>query len=132
MCYNIRMEPQKKILIIDDEKNFLDIFLAKLESAGFVVELAGDGVSGIKRVREWKPDLVLLDMNMPGLSGADVITKLKEESGTKDIKVAFITAIGDPKNKERDASYAMAIGAVGYIQKTDDLNKIVEEIRSFL
>ena len=126
------MEQRKRILIIDDEDSFLDIFSAKFEVAGFSVEVARDGVSGINKIREWKPDLVLLDMNMPGLSGADVMGKLKEDPDIKNTKVAFVTAVGTPENRERDANLAKAIGAVGYIQKTDNLDKIVKEVEGLL
>ncbi len=127
-------DKQPLILIVDDEPDFLEIFGMKLTSAGFRVETAGDGESGIKMAKELKPDLILMDVKMPGVSGADAVLRLKSDPETKNIKVVFLSSLGDPRREiqEIDRRFAGELGADGYIKKSDDLNKTVDQIKTLL
>ncbi len=128
------MTGQPLILLIDDEPNFLEIFKTKFSAIGFGVETALNGEEGIKKAKALKPDLILLDMKMPGLSGADVLIKLRDDKATKGIKVMFLTNLGDPRPEMNEVSERISIevGAHGYIRKTDDLDSIVERVKDFL
>lgn len=122
------------ILIIDDNPSFVEIFSVKLEAAGFSVASADAGESGIQKAMEVVPDLVLLDIEMPGMTGIQVISKMKADPRLKHIKVVFLTNHGETGENDAwlDKKFAGEIGAIGYIKKTDDLDKIVKEIKTIL
>ncbi len=131
------MADQPLILIIDDELVFLEIFGAKLSAAGFKVETAISGAAGIEKAKMIKPNLILMDVKMPGMSGAEALLKIKEDAAIKDIKVVFLTSLGDPRAEmlelqDVDVKFATGSGALGYLRKTDDLDSIVERVKSFL
>jgi len=125
---------QPLILIVDDEPDFLEIFGTKLGASGFRVETAGSGEEGIKKAKSLKPDLTLMDVKMPGISGAEALLKLKEDPETKDLKVVFLTGLGDPSAEMQEINRRLSaeIGAQGYIKKTENLDTIVDQVRSFL
>ena len=79
------MADQPHILIIDDERQFIDIFSSKLSAAGFKVEAALSGAEGIEKARTMKPDLILLDVKMPGMSGAETLLKIQEDEALNNI-----------------------------------------------
>ena len=90
------MSEMKMVLVIDDEPDAIQIVETMLsEVEGVVVESANDGDSGLARVRESKPDLILLDVQMPGKSGFDVFIDLKQDSATADIPVVMLTCVAD-------------------------------------
>jgi len=121
------------ILLVDDEANFLEIFYAKLRQAGFRVETAENGEKGIEAAKKFKPDLILMDMKMPKMNGAQAVIKLKEDPETKDIKVVFLTNFGDPRTEmeEVDRKFSRDMGAMDYLRKTSDLDEIVQKIQTF-
>ena len=122
------------ILLVDDEANFLEIFYAKLRQAGFRVETAENGEKGIEAAKKFKPDLILMDMKMPKMNGAQAVIKLKEDPETKDIKVVFLTNFGDLRTgmEEIDRKFSRDIGAMDYLRKTSDLDEIVKKIQTFV
>lgn len=131
------MADQSLILIIDDEAAFNEIFGAKLSAAGFKVEAAMSGAEGIEKAKALKPNLILLDIKMPGMNGAETLLKIKEDPATKDAKVIFLTSLGDPRAELAEFQdvgnkFSKDFGAGGYIRKTDDLVSIVDRIKSFL
>lgn len=127
-------ETKPLILLIDDTADFREIFSLKLGASGFRVITASGGEEGISLLKANKPDLVLLDMEMPGMSGVETIMKIKEDSSIKNNKVVFLTSYGEPQEKLHwtDKKFAEEIGAMDYIRKTEDLDKIVEHIRGNL
>ena len=98
----------KRILVIDDEKDFCFFLKQNLESSGdFAVEVCSNALEGFTQVRKLHPDMVLLDVRMPGMGGGDIATAIKENQETKDIPFAFITALKEQfnlKNKELSVS----------------------------
>jgi|SRR3989344_1342360 len=117
----------KTILLVDDSSDFREIFSLKLKAAGFVVETAENGAEALDKLKTTKPDLVLLDMEMPVMNGAETLMKLREDAALKDLKVAFLTNLGDPKKEgaTSDEKFALEAGAVSYLRKTDDLDLII-------
>lgn len=90
------METDKKIiLIVDDEAEYRKIFSDKLKGEGFSVLEAKDGNEGLKTALEKKPDLVLLDLGMPGMDGMTMLEKLRGNAWGKDVKVIILTNISD-------------------------------------
>jgi CheY-like chemotaxis protein len=84
----------KKILVIDDEASFVNVVKRIIESrSSYQVFTATDGQTGLKLARTEKPDLILLDIVMPGMSGSDVAEDLLEDPLTRDIPIIFVTAI---------------------------------------
>lgn len=128
--------PDKKplILIIDDTIDFLEIFSLKLDAAGFRVLTASSGEEGIKIIKANKPDLVLLDMEMPIMNGVEVLMKIKEDKPISGTKVVFLTSYGEPTEKHAwlDSKFAEEIGAMDYIRKTDDFDRIIGRIKELL
>lgn len=121
------------VLIVDDEENFREIFSTKLKESGFRVETAKDGAEGFMDAKKLKPDLILMDMEMPILNGAGAVMRLKADEETKNIKVIFLTNYGDPRTdmREADDHFSAEIGADAYLRKTDDLETITNKVKSF-
>lgn len=118
------------VLLIDDSDDFREIVSLRLGAAGFETVQANRGEAGIEKLKNIKPDLVVLDMEMPGLNGVETLMKIKDDPATKDAKVVFLTSYGEPQEKmaEVDQKFAAEVGALCYIRKTDDMNHIIREI----
>ncbi|TES92349.1 MAG: response regulator [Candidatus Cloacimonadota bacterium] len=118
---------KKKVLIIDDEKDILELVSIILSESDISVYRAEDGLSGLEIAREEKPDLILLDIMMPEIDGWEVLKMLKVDEETKDIPVAMLTC----KTETRDKVLGIQEGAIDYITKPfapDGLLTKVEEI----
>jgi len=119
---------KKKILIIDDEQNFTKTVKLNLEETGkYEVETKNNGVRCVPFVKRIRPDLILLDVLMPDIGGADVAAQLKEDEGVKDIPIVFITAA---VTKDEAGSKFSLIGGRAYLSKpvsTEDLIACIEE-----
>ena len=85
----------KKILIIDDEPEVVRLLVTELESHGYEVETANDGMAGFEKAKELVPDIVLLDVIMPGWSGFETASRLNAHPKTYDIPIIFITAMSN-------------------------------------
>lgn len=128
------MANQPLILIVDDDANFREIFSIKLGAEGYRIETAENGQLGVEKAKQVKPDLILMDVNMPVMNGAAAVLKLREDPDTKNMIVAFLTSLGDPRldMAQSDISFSESFGAKGYLKKTDDLDKLSEQIKGFL
>jgi two-component system, OmpR family, phosphate regulon response regulator PhoB len=100
------------ILIVEDHPTMRDAMRLVLEEDGHQVEEASDGESGIAMVRDRAPDVVLLDLNIPMVSGAEVLQTLKSDPATAEVLVVVVTATGEEGRRK-----AIAQGADGYITK---------------
>jgi CheY-like chemotaxis protein len=100
------------ILIVEDHPTMRDAMRLVLEEDGHQVEEASDGEAGIAMVRDRAPDVVLLDLNIPVVSGADVLETLKSDPATAEVLVVVVTATGEEGRRK-----AIAQGADGYITK---------------
>ena len=83
-----------------------------LEHEGFVIREAGDGTNALAMVRDQPPDLMFLDLNIPGVSGADVLSQLKADPATRDVRIIIVTATG-----EEGRDYVLSLGADEYFTK---------------
>jgi CheY-like chemotaxis protein len=128
------MAEQKLILIVDDEPAFREIFGTKLGAEGFRVETAENGEVALAKAKALKPDLILMDVKMPVMDGATAVLKLREDPEIKDMKVVFLTSIGDPgmEMQEINQRRSKNFGAQGYLKKTDDLDHLSGEIKKIL
>ena len=123
-----RAEVSARILVVDDERQNLDLMEAMLTSSGFDVLLAGGGEEGLRLAREQKPDLILLDLMMPGLSGFEVCARLKTDPQTGGIPVLFVTALSQISDKER----ALAAGGDDFLTKPYQRAELLARVEALL
>jgi len=116
------------ILIIDDSKTNIGILSAVLESYGFQTITARNGKMGIQRVIFSKPDLILLDIMMPGLNGFETCLRLKSDDRTKNIPIIFMTALADIESKLQ----AFEAGGVDYITKPFEKAEVLARVKTHL
>jgi CheY-like chemotaxis protein len=128
------MAEQKLILIVDDDPSFREIFGAKFGADGFRIETAENGQLGIEKAKALKPDLILMDVNMPVMDGPTAVLKLRDDPEMKDLKVVFLTSLGDPQKEMQELNHKFSrdFGAQGYLKKTDDLDSLNEKVKAFL
>jgi len=118
----------KKILVIDDDQGFVAMLKTNLNMRGFDVVTALTGERGLVEAEAKKPDLILLDVILPGIKGRDVCIRLKDNPKTKNIPVIFLTA----KNSPDDIQAEMAVGGVTHITKPVDFPRLLQEINTIL
>jgi CheY-like chemotaxis protein len=104
------------VLVIDDERAIRTVCRVNLAASGIDVVEAEDGQSGLEAARREQPDLILLDVMMPGVDGWDVARRLGDDPATREIPVVFVTARAD----DADKRIAQRLGGVGYIVKPFD------------
>ena len=119
------MKP-KKILIVDDEPVVVTLLKSRIESRGFLVETAHDGVSGLEKAKAWQPDFILLDVIMPGIDGYETCRRLKIMKETAHIPVVLFTAA----QETRLEALAQQAGAARVVQKpfVNHIFKAISEI----
>ncbi len=118
-----------KVLIIDDEPDLLETIRFRLDAAGYEVITAPDGLSGIEKAREAKPDLIMLDIMMPGIDGFETLKRLKEEMATKKIPTVIFSC---GKDEEEWAKKSLKIGAVGYVVKPFETESLLFTVEKFV
>jgi two-component system alkaline phosphatase synthesis response regulator PhoP len=114
-----------KILIVDDEPSIVKLVTAYLEPEGYQVYTASDGPSGLKAARAYKPDLVVLDVMLPGMDGIELLSRLRRESG---VYVILLTA----KTEETDKIVGLSVGADDYVTKPFSPRELVARIKAAL
>ncbi|MEI7879315.1 MAG: response regulator [bacterium] len=119
---------QKQILVVDDEKDILELVNFNLTREGFGVVSAMSGEGGLNVVAQKKPDLILLDLMLPGMSGLEVCRKLKRDPATADIPIIMITA----KGEESDIILGLELGADDYVGKPFGIKILISRIRAVL
>jgi DNA-binding response OmpR family regulator len=119
----------KKILIIEDDKFLRELIGQKLLKEGYDIVEAVDGEKGIKSIKEEKPDLVLLDLILPGMDGFEVLTKVKEDAGIAQIPVIILSNLGQKDDIEK----GLKMGAVDYLIKAHFTpGEIIDKIKIVL
>ena len=118
----------KKILVVDDEPYMLEILQARLESNGYSVITAINGEDCLKKAGEDKPDLVLMDILLPGMSGFEVAKRLKENDLTKNIPIIMVTALIG----EDAIAKGLKSGATYFISKPFDSQELLTEIKTVI
>ena len=116
------------ILIVDDTPANLGVAVDFIEGKGFTVLVAQDGEEGLQRAQLVLPDLILLDVMMPGIDGFETCRRLKKTESTKDIPVIFMTALADTSDKVK----AFAAGAVDYVSKPFQVEELLARINTHL
>lgn len=119
---------QRRILVVDDEDQNLRLIQAILAPANYEILTASDGSEALEIARHSKPDVILLDAMMPGMTGFDVCRRLKGESGTRLIPVILVTALTGRSNKLK----SIEAGADAFISKPVDKDELRTQVRAFL
>lgn len=118
-----------KVLVVDDEPNIVLSLEFLMEQAGFEVVTAEDGEQALARVNDTKPDLLLLDISLPGISGFDVLERLRSDEGAAaHLPIIMLTAHGRDVEREK----GMALGADDYITKPFSTKALVEKVKALL
>ena len=119
-----------KILVIDDEQDLLDLVKLRLEHHGYVVVYLNSGEGALEKIRKEKPDLILLDIMMPGKNGYDVCYELKHDDATKAIPVIMFTA--KPQWLKEISEISEFVLADDYIYKPFEAQDLLEKIGRLL
>lgn len=118
----------KKILVVDDEQDILKLIEKILSDASYQIILAKNGDEMFELLRKSKPDLILLDVMMPGINGYEICHLLKNNPDTAHIPVVMLTVLSGPQ----DASKGMSMGAEAYLAKPFDPDELGREIKRVL
>ena len=118
--------PEARILVVDDEPSIVDLLREALRYAGFEVTSADNGFDAVRLAREQRPDLLILDVMMPGYDGIEVVRRLRSEGDR--IPVLFLTA----RDASQDAVTGLTVGADDYVTKPFSLGELVARIRAVL
>lgn len=119
---------EKKILVVDDEQDILDLISYNLSKEGFKVFTASDGIQGLETAKTCKPDLVILDIMMPGKDGFEVCRTLRQDSSFSSTAIMFLTA----KSGEIDQILGLELGADDYIQKPISPRVLLARVKTML
>lgn len=120
---------KKKVLVIDDDENLDMVLVDKLTFSGFDASYAIDGVLGLKKALEIKPDVILLDVIMPNMSGWETLEKIRVDAWGEKVKVIMLTSLDKPES----VAHAMEQGSTVFIVKTNyTLDQVVEKVKEVL
>lgn len=119
----------KRVLIVEDDDFLLQMYATKLDLEGFKVSEATTGIQALKVAQREKPDLILLDLNLPELSGFEVLEQLKRDDATKNMKVIVLTNYSQKDNIDR----CIELGADDYLIKAHFVpSEVIAKIKSIL
>ena len=126
---NTIMDTKKKILLVEDDTALAAVYKSRLELEGFEIREVNNGEEALSATVEFKPDLILLDAMMPKISGFDVLDILRNTPETTNIRVIMLTALSQPKDKER----AESLGVDDYLVKSQVvIGDVVERVKHHL
>ena len=115
-----------KVLIVEDERTISDVLVYNLTEFGFEVQAATNGLEGIDRAKRFLPDVILLDVMLPGMDGLEVCRQLRAGAETKASKIIMLTA----KSEEADQLVGFNVGADDYVTKPFSVRVLIERIKS--
>jgi DNA-binding response OmpR family regulator len=118
-----------KILVVEDDRFLRELIVKKLSQEGFEVDFAVDGEDGLTKIKEGKPDIVLLDLILPTIDGFEVLRKLKEEDIVPSLPVIILSNLGQREDIEK----GLSLGAADYLVKAHFTpDEIIQKIKSIL
>lgn len=119
---------KQKIFIVEDEADIRELLEYSLEREGYEVESAPEGVSALARIRRKVPDLILLDLMLPGLDGLEICRRLKQDDATRGIPIIMVTA----KGEEADVVLGLGLGADDYVPKPFSPKEVAARVKAVL
>ncbi|MBV1905086.1 MAG: response regulator transcription factor [Pseudomonadales bacterium] len=120
--------PSKQIIVVEDEPDIQEVLSYNLKREGFAVETALDGAEGLSLIQRIVPDLVLLDLMLPGMDGLDICRHLKENHLTQHIPIIMVSA----KGEESDVVLGLGIGADDYVAKPFSPRELIARVKAVL
>jgi len=117
---------QETLLLVDDNPNNLQVLYQTLEGKGYKLLLAKNGIDAISIAKKVHPELILLDIMMPGMDGYEVCKSIKSEASLADISIIFLSALDDVKDKVK----GFAAGAVDYIAKPFQADEVIARVET--
>lgn len=120
--------PPATVLVVDDDPVILKLLEVNFEMEGFQVVRAADGAEGLQRAREVRPDIVVLDVMMPRMTGYEVAKALREDDGTAHIPIIFVTA----RAQSHDVERGMELGVDDYVTKPFDPLDLIARVNTLL
>ena len=117
-----------KILVVDDEPDIVEFISYNLRSKGYQIVTANDGIEAVRKAKEFKPDLVLLDVMMPNKDGMQALKEMRQTPGLENIAIIFLTALSDEKSEIE----GLKLGADDYIAKPIKPELLVTRIAAAL
>ena len=120
--------PRGRVLVVDDEPDLIHILEFGLKAAGYQVDIAADGQEGLKKARETRPDIILLDLMLPKLDGYKVCRLLKFDERYRQIPIIILSA----RTQEGDQTLAKEMGANRFITKPYEFGEILAHIEALL
>lgn len=124
----IKTDKQAKILIVDDDIVSGIILEGYLKHFNYYIHIVDNGITALKWAKEFRPDLILLDIMMPKISGFEVCKRLKEDKTTQDIPILFISSLSDPDSHKK----ATELGGKGFILKPFNENFVKAYVKLFV
>lgn len=118
----------KRVLIVDDEPNIVTSLEFLIQRSGYEVRIARNGEEALAQVSAFQPDLILLDVMMPLLSGYEVCQKIRENADWQDIQIVMLTA----KGREIEATKGLALGANAYVTKPFSTKELLAKVHELL
>jgi DNA-binding response OmpR family regulator len=118
----------KRVLVVEDDPDIVELIVHYLRAEGFEVQALGDGRQALERIRAGGPDLVVLDLQLPGLDGLSLCAELRRDRQTRAIPVIMLTARGD----EADRVVGLEVGADDYVVKPFSPKELVARVRALL
>lgn len=118
----------RSILVVDNEPFNVDLVKTILQKGGFKVRSAVSGDAALASVRQSKPDLVLMDLQLPGMDGLETTRKLLEEAKDASVKVVAFSALAMPEDRKR----AMEAGCIGYITKPIGAKELIAAVNGYI
>ena len=119
---------QKRIAVVEDERDMAELIAMRLQRDGYAVEKIHDGLEAAEQLRAKPPDLILLDIMLPGMSGIDLVTELRNDPRTAEIPVIMLTA----KSEDSDIIVGLKLGADDYVTKPFSMSVLLARIDSLL
>jgi len=119
----------KNILLVEDDPFLIDIYTTKLKESGFSVEAASNGETVFQKIKEKKPDLVILDIVLPQVDGWEILRRIKAEPESKDLKIIILSNLGQKEEVEK----GIKLGATKYLVKAHYTpTQVIKEIEKIM
>ncbi len=120
--------PQPTILVVEDEKSIADVITYNLQKEGFTVHVERDGRDGLMKAQELLPDLIILDLMLPGMDGLQVCRQLRSDARTQQLRIIMLTA----RAEETDEIVGFNMGADDYVTKPFNMRPLIHRVKALL
>ena len=119
---------KKRVILVEDERDMAELVALRLKREGYLVELAHDGLEGLKQIKAHPPDLAILDLMLPGLSGTEICRQLRDDPRTHDLPILMLTA----KAEESDIVVGLNFGSDDYVTKPFSMSVLVARVNALI